>query len=831
MSATPAVTTPRFVPDPAALPAVLTGREQWVCWKSIPDREHPEKKSKKLPVDAATGRAAKSTDPVTWGSVDEVFGVARRNRGLAGVGFVFSAEDPFAGIDRDNCRDPETGEIAADWRPYHERLLAVAYAEVSPSGAGIKYWLIGSIPEALKRDQVGIEIYDRERYFTVTGMRVEGCQDEPQDGQAILDELLTTFAPPVPVVELPTSLPPAPVAPAAAPLPATGWRGDRMKAVDERIGVWVKDCLDWARREMKATHDGGKHNRRLQLGKFLGGVIAAAPGHLTVDDALGVLYGAQVPESHHSTELRAIRDGLNTGMGLPLVPGAVGDKDGSNYLPTDDDLKVVEGRALCPTCRTPIKRSRYAYGPGLPEGWYCPTCKWPMQWPLSAWSGGEAAQVATPAPAATLKTGGPAPRYRFLVGAEIDTIRMPRWLVRGYMALGAVTVVWGPSESGKTPLLVDIIERVAVHHTVLYVAAEDAAGLRARMRAWELHYKAQRGKIIVMPESLPLADDAAVDAFIAQAMGTGVRLIVIDTLNPCIIGLDENSNSDMGAVAVRLIRIAETLDCHVAVLHHPTKDGAGLRGASAILNNTSAIWHVEKGGDDLITVRQTRNKQGGRRDDRFFRVMVRQIDMADDKGQPLTSVVLLPAAKMTRERDLSITKQERELLRLVADADDAGDPMGTADLMEACGVSRKQPGSFYRMVKHLKEDCRYIEKGDKKTSPFSITPAGRRALEAATAPRELAPEPESPWEIAQTIGDGETAVVPAGEVPNTLPPELPPSTYTALDGYDEEPLPEEPPPWAGDGGAEPEPEPGPSAAQGLAERLRARKGEQRAAAD
>lgn len=837
-------------PITTAIPLALRERDQWVTWRYIRDPKKPDKPKKMPFVADPQGRAvpAESNNPDTWSSYDEAVAVCAQRR-HNGVGYVFAKDDPFAGGDLDGCLD-EDGQLKPWAAPIVVRLLAVAYIEISPSGRGLKFITRASIAKALSQKErfgphEGVELYDWGRYFTITGQQWPGSAAEPQDGQVVVDALYTELAPAEPAPELPPL--PAPVAAAAAPLPATGWRGDRMKAVDERLVHWVQECLAWARDEMKAALDGDKHNCRLRMGKFLGGVIATAPGHLSPEHALNELYDAKKPEAHHSQELRAIRDGLTTGMGLPLTPGAVGDKDGRDYMPTDDDLKVVEGRACCPRCATPVKRSRYDYGPGMAPGWYCPKCKWPMVWPLSAWAGGEVAQVAagttTPAQPASGEKGAPAPRYRFLVGAEIDTIRMPRWLVRGYMALGAVTVVWGPSESGKTPLLVDIVERVARHHTVIYIAAEDAAGLRARMRAWELHHEAERGRIIVMPEALPLADDLAVEQFIAQARPQTPRLVVVDTLNPCIIGLDENSNSDMGAVAVRLIRIAEALDCHVAVLHHPTKDGAGLRGASAILNNTSAIWHVEKGGDDLITVRQTRNKQGGRRDDRFFRIMARPIDMADDQGQPLTSVLLLTAAKMTRNGDKSITKQERELLRLIADADDAGDPMGTAELMEACGVSRKQPGSFYRMVKHLKEECRYVEKGEKKTSPFTITPAGRRALEGAQAPREAAPEPDSPWEIAETISTGEAAVIPADEVPETIPVEPPLSTYTALAGYDddapppEEPhaLDEEPPlmaePEAGAGEAEREPEPGPSVAQGMAERLKARKGGQRAAAD
>lgn len=826
--------------DPAgAVPDTLTALPQWVCWRPLPDRTNPDGKPKKCPIDAATGKAASSTDPATWGTFEEAQALLARRPVLAGLGFVFAIDGGLVGIDLDGCLDAATGEVvvwAADWLA---RLLAVGYAEVSPSGAGVKVWVRGRIPRALSLKNhfgpgQGIEIYAEGRYFTVTGQVLAGCAGEPGDAQAILDELFATFdaAPALPEL-----------GPAPDP-PAPGWRQDRARAVDDKLKAWVGDCRDWAAAELMATQPGGLHNRRLQLGRFLGGVVAAAPQHLSAEEALHVLYGAKLPASHHRDELKAIRDGITTGMREPLTPGAVGDQDGRDYLPTDQELVSRAGHPHCPRCGERVRRSRFDYAPGQPPGWYCPRCAWPMQWPLAAWAGGELAATGAaggaiagahdpqPSPVRTGEVIGKA--YRFLVGAAIDTIAMPRWLIRGYMALGAVTIVWGASESGKTPLLVDIAERVAQHHPVIYVAAEDAAGLRARMRAWELHHQTPRGAFIVVPEALDLSDDAAVDLFIAQCQPYASRILFIDTLSPCIVGLDENSNSDMGWVALRLVRIALALDCHVAVAHHPTKDGGGLRGASALLNNTSAVWMVEKGGDDLITVRQTRNKQGGRRDDSFFRIVPREVDVVDDQGQPLTSVVLLPAQRTSRE-DMTITKAERDLLRMIADADAAGEPLTTAELMESSGYTRKTAGPFYRMLRHLKETCRYIEKATERArSPFTPTAAGKRVLAAEHLVRQTNPIVASPWEIAVSL-DG-SSTTPAPPRPREHPAQEA-TSYTAVDGYDDIPAPDAPsadaPPWAGDGGTEwePEPEPGPRVVPAMVARIAALNGRERHAAD
>jgi hypothetical protein len=81
---------------------------------------------------------------------------------------VFTENDPFAGIDLDKCRDPESGQIDRSAREIIDRLKS--YAEISPSNTGVKIFIKGRVGAGKKRGR--IEVYAKGRYFTVTGGRL-----------------------------------------------------------------------------------------------------------------------------------------------------------------------------------------------------------------------------------------------------------------------------------------------------------------------------------------------------------------------------------------------------------------------------------------------------------------------------------------------------------------------------------------------------------------------------------------------------------------------------------------------------------------------------------
>lgn len=166
------------------IPELLKKERRFVCHDKA-----------KRPINPLTGRYAKVTDSSTWGNFDEAVACIGKN-GIAGIGFVLGEE--FVGVDMDTCIDNVNGQIS-------DEALGIisildSYTEVSISGMGVhtiikaqnlilpfnkkKMQSNGIIrPDIdyitgkqkldknsnLKYKNPEIEIYDKNRYFILTG--------------------------------------------------------------------------------------------------------------------------------------------------------------------------------------------------------------------------------------------------------------------------------------------------------------------------------------------------------------------------------------------------------------------------------------------------------------------------------------------------------------------------------------------------------------------------------------------------------------------------------------------------------------------------------------
>lgn len=145
------------------IPKELKKEKRWCLYKLISRKG----KNTKLPL-MPDGEAAKSNDPITWRSYEECLIGLKKNVG-DGLGFFLG--DGYIGIDIDKVED-EIFEYGLD-RDVHSMTADFlkelsTYAEISPSGTGLHFIGKGKVPGERKRYK-NLEIYDKERFFTVTG--------------------------------------------------------------------------------------------------------------------------------------------------------------------------------------------------------------------------------------------------------------------------------------------------------------------------------------------------------------------------------------------------------------------------------------------------------------------------------------------------------------------------------------------------------------------------------------------------------------------------------------------------------------------------------------
>jgi hypothetical protein len=105
-------------------------------------------------------------DPANFATFDNAVARFRADRlRLDGLGIVLG--NGLCGVDLDRCRDVDTGELS----PWAQEAVAEldTYAEVSPSGTGVKLFAFGAVPTG-RRKRGNVEVYDGDRFFTVTGL-------------------------------------------------------------------------------------------------------------------------------------------------------------------------------------------------------------------------------------------------------------------------------------------------------------------------------------------------------------------------------------------------------------------------------------------------------------------------------------------------------------------------------------------------------------------------------------------------------------------------------------------------------------------------------------
>ena len=166
------------------IPLALRKTPRWVLWRFVEVGVGEAKRWSKLPMQAS-GSAASSSRPETWTDFMAAEGAYKTGK-FDGVGFVFDGTDGLVGVDLDDCYDG-AGFTNPQARSISESMDG--YMEVSPSGTGVKIFTVADLKAAHVDHGIGLEVYPRGRYFTVTGHHISGdVPAEPQDLSGIIPE-------------------------------------------------------------------------------------------------------------------------------------------------------------------------------------------------------------------------------------------------------------------------------------------------------------------------------------------------------------------------------------------------------------------------------------------------------------------------------------------------------------------------------------------------------------------------------------------------------------------------------------------------------------------
>ncbi len=259
--------------------------------------------------------------------------------------------------------------------------------------------------------------------------------------------------------------------------------------------------------------------------------------------------------------------------------------------------------------------------------------------------------------------------------------------VEGVFIRGAMSVVYGPSNCGKTFFMADLALHVALglewrgreveRLGVIYCALEGAYGIANRVAAFALAggLDGQRIPFAIIPVSLNLLDPNAdtgrlIDAIKAAAerMEIPVGLVVMDTLSRAMAGGNENSPEDMGALVTNSARIQQATGAHVAWIHHSGKDQAqGARGHSLLRAATDTEIEISRADNDSPSIARV-TKQRELEIDGVFGFTLKRVELGlNHRGKPVTSCVVEATDERPAKPRISLTNGEAMALRILHD--------------------------------------------------------------------------------------------------------------------------------------------------------------------
>lgn len=309
---------------------------------------------------------------------------------------------------------------------------------------------------------------------------------------------------------------------------------------------------------------------------------------------------------------------------------------------------------------------------------------------------------------------------------DVEPALVDEYIVKGVLGQGAMSVVYGPSNSGKTFFALDVAFHIAIGAAwrdrrvrqagVLYLAAEGGRGVKNRVVALkntfgvaEVPMAIRRAGLDLLQENADIERVVKLAAEVQKRAADMPLLIVVDTLSRVMAGGDENSAADMTALIRNIDVIREATGAHIMLVHHTGKDVAkGARGHSSLRAATDTEVEVQATeGDEGEQVRaafvsKQRDYQGGE----YFAFSLKSVQLGvDQDGDEVSSCVVESADAEAFQNAAKAKKGLGGNQKVVAETFDqmVAEGLGKPN---PSGVGLPDPGQFWTVeMDELRRHC------------------------------------------------------------------------------------------------------------------------------
>lgn len=549
------------------IPEFLRQQKRWAPWKGVWNEKR--QKWDKIPLSAVNPKRRISTAaPDKWFTYEEAVAALRLHKGfMSGIGFVMTGMENLVGIDLDHCRDRDTGKLT-DWaQAIIDRVDS--YAEVSPSGTGVRVFAFGAIDGDFCNHKAGVEVYEgsHPRFLTVTG---EALDKQPlQIKQAALGSLTwlaNSYREKPSAGNVKAGERPLLLAPSEVPELHTL---DIPPAAREFFGGNMpEDRLDKSRELIRST-----------MALFRAGLSDVQVQSFLV----GNHFAMEIALAHRSYSMEKAEDYLWRHHTVPAREEIVTKK---RMLTLEDfDLSMPE--------EAEYEAEKAAIDAQLAAEHEAVGKKGGSDVEFEAVTDEDVADLPDVKPQKA--------KYKFKVqsASKFSTATLRhRWFIEGVLPHAELGAIYGPSGSGKTFFVMNMMMHLALGRMwcgrktrkarLIYVAAEGANGLRLRIRAAcrRMGVEEQDFPLMIIDGAPNMLDKDDVKALVTSIQGQcpdPVDLVVVDTLSQVTPGANENSSEDMGRALSHLKLVGKALGAMMLVVGHTGKDtGRGQRGWSGI---------------------------------------------------------------------------------------------------------------------------------------------------------------------------------------------------------------------------------------------------------